>query len=146
MSAGVNRRGHSQQSVSNKESSSHYLSHPQSDHGSLTPVWETLDDFFETDFSGLHVNSSCTATERTRQLTSGMVNRLSQKADLTVFHMDVGHCPKIRNTEFKAAIGLVIGPEWNFSGSCHGTAVVPEGFFISAAVHVGQCSRKNNGN
>ena len=60
--------------------------------------------------------------------------------------MDAGNCPEIRNTEFKALRGLVIGPALNFSGSSHWTAVVPHDQYISVAVKFGQCSRKHKSN
>ena len=115
--------------------------HPDSD--CLTPVWETLDAFLETDFTVPRANSSSNTAERP---SPSAVNRFSQQFHTTLFHMDDGDCPKIRNTEFKALRRLVIGPALNFSGSCHWTAVVPEDQYISVAVKFGQCASKHHGN
>ena len=127
-------------------SSSQYLSrlHPDSD--CLMPVWETLDAFLETDFIVPRANSSSNTAERPSSNMTGAVNRFSQQYNIMLFHVDVGDCPKIRNTEFKALRRLVIGPALNFSGSCHWTAVVPEDQYISVAVKFGQCASKHQGN
>ena len=168
MSAGVVGKELSRQTVAGVDSSSSFQyqsrCHPESD--CLTPIWETFDAFFETDFSVLQAGSSGNTADRASPNTTGTVDRFSQQSDITLFHsqqsditlfhsqqsditlfhMDARHCPKIRNTEFKALRGLVIGRALNFSGSCHWTAVVPEDQYISTALHFGQCSRQDSSN